>query len=342
MVYFLLKIMDKNTIVVTGATGFIGLRLLNKLVKKYKSSDITCLVWNNNSQKERTGRRELRKLKVKMQKIDLATGYGLKAIPEFPKIVIHLAATTDTANSDFSCNDTGTANLIKALGLNESSHFFYTSTTASVSGRKSCTKPIQESTKPFPTNEYGRTKYNAEKIVLKASQKKGFAVTIVRMPTVYGKCSRKNNFFEVINKLVDSRSFLSKLNWQGLTSFIYVEDVTDAILMLIKKKPKTFESRLFILSAESLTLSDIFSLVYRAKALSYRQVILPAFFWELVKKIRPVIYSFERLLPPEVYNQLWRAALVIDNGTNCDATRIKKFLPSWEPKKLAGVINEVI
>jgi nucleoside-diphosphate-sugar epimerase len=333
--------MNKNTIVVTGATGFIGLRLLKKLVKKYQASDITCLVWNKNSVMEKRGRRELGKLKVKIQKIDLSTGYGLKNIPKSPKIVIHLASTTDTANSDFSCNDTGTANLIKALKLNKNSHFFYTSTTASMSGRKNCTKPVQESTRPFPTNEYGRTKYNAEKILLKASKKLGFATTIVRMPTVYGRCSRKNNFFEIINKLVDFHSFLSKLNWQGLTSFIYVEDVADAILMLVKKKPRASGSHLFILSAESLTLSNIFSLIYKAKGLPYRQIILPPFFWKLTKKIRPAIYFFEKLLPAKIYNQFWRAALIFDNVINCDATRIKRFLPSWKPKNLAEVINEV-
>lgn len=334
--------MPKSSILVTGATGFIGLRLTKKLVGKYGPSGITCLVWNNNSAREKEGRKKLRKLGVKVQEIDLSTGMGLENISKSPKIVIHLASCTDTSAKDFSCNDKGTSNLIKALNLNKKSHLVYTSTTASASGRKSCTKSVDEHTKPAPTNEYGRTKYKAEIILQKSSKEQGFALTMVRMPTVYGSSARKDNFFEVINKLADSNSFLSHLDWPGLTSFIYVDDVTDAILRLIQKKPKTSRSHLFVLSAESLTLADVFQLIYKAKGLHYKKIHMPQLFWKFVKKARPVVFNFERILSPKIYNQLWRATLIVDNVIHCDSSKLRRFLPGWKPRKLESVINEVI
>jgi len=327
-------------IIITGVTGFIGKSLIKKLVKKYPKDEIVCLVKNDAPVYEKEGFNLLKKLKLKYILIDLKTGEGLPDFETQPELVIHMAANTHTDEKDHSVNYKGTENLVRSLKkIGPKTHFIYFGTTAIMAGRKDCSKPFDETAKPFPTNEYGRTKLKSEKYLYKIAKKLKFRLTIVRLPTVYGKDARPDSFFDFIARLVNENSILVRLNWPGKTSLIYVEDVTDAVMSISKKPPAPGISRLLILASDSPSMSTIIATVYEVLGKNYRAINFPPFFWRWCSSARIVIFRLEKIFPPNIYNLLWRSSLVVDNVIYCKSSKTPKVLPGWKPSNIDNRIK---
>src|ERR1035437_7001461 len=144
-------------ILVTGGDGFIGTKLSVLIQKKYPKEKIFFL---------------------KEGKYDLVMGKNLNNIPENPRIIFHLAAATDTSKGDQRCNDIGTANLINHLPkIGPKTHFIFTSSQAIFSGRTDTQKPINDKVRPCQNNRYGKTKLEAEEILLASAKKQKFKLT---------------------------------------------------------------------------------------------------------------------------------------------------------------------
>jgi len=328
-------------IIVTGATGFIGRRVVKLLVRKYKPSSILCLIWKKNSELETSGRKILSNLMVKTIKVDLVTKANLKPIIKSPSIVIHLAGNTDTYSSDYRCNDIGTRNLLECLkGLGPKTHFVHISTTAIMSGRLNCKNTFNENATPVPTNNYGFSKLTAETLVQKSCLKHGFKLSIIRYPTVYGKDPRKNSFFDYLKGLIEKNSPLMRLNWPGLSSFVHVDDAAKSVLLMLDKPPKPRRWEIFNVSTESLTLKQISILLYNKMKLKYKPLYLPKIIWRILTQTRPVIYKLENYLSPTIYNSLWRATLLIDNVIFCN--KLENTFSQWKPLLLSDKLDDVI
>jgi nucleoside-diphosphate-sugar epimerase/ubiquinone/menaquinone biosynthesis C-methylase UbiE len=331
-------------IIVTGATGFIGRRVVRLLVAKYKPSSILCLVRDKENVMETEGREILRGLGVKMQKVDLVTGKGLGNITTTPEIVIHLAGITDTDSSDFRCNDIGTKKLLKSLNnkLGPNTKFIHISTTALMAGRKICSSPFDEEAFPTPSNNYGRSKLRAETAVKEICHKKNLKLIILRYPTVYGKEPRSDSFFDYIVKMIKSNSVFVRFSWPGLTSFVHVDDAAKAVLMAVGKTVRSGSWETYNVSSESLTLPVIVKTISRKIGKPYRPIAMPKIFWKLVSYSRPLIYKSEAFLPPAIYNMFWRASLLVDDVILCDASKLEKEFPEWKPDMLTKRIEDVI
>ena len=282
-------------IIVTGGTGFIGSYLTPLLKKRYKNEEIFF---------------------VYKSKYDLVTGKNLGRLRDSPRLIIHMAAATDTAKSDQRCNDTGTTNLIKNLkNIGPKTHFVFTSSQAVFSGRRDTVKPIDGKTKPATNNRYGKTKLEAEKILLEAAKKQKFRLTIIRLPTVWGENPRKNSFLNFLRNLVDKNSPFSRLNWPGKVALINVEDAAKFILKSSLAAPE--KPRIVSIAAQKLTLSEIFKEIATGKGKMYSQIKTPDFVWNLAKILRPCMKYFEPILPAYIYNFFWRASIVVDNPLWC-------------------------
>ena len=282
-------------IVFTGATGFIGSHLTPLLKKKYLNEDIFYL---------------------NEPKFDLVTGKNLDKIPGNPRLVIHMAAATDTAKADQRCNNIGTKNLIKHLPeIGPKTHFVFTSSQAIFSGRSGTCEPIDQNTKPATNDNYGKTKLAAEKILLRAVKEKKIKLTIIRLPTVWGENPRKNSFLNFLRKLVNTDSLFSRLNWPGKIGLINVDDVAKFILnssLVAPQKPK-----IVFIATENLSLAQIFEKITTGKGKKYNQLKVPNFVWNLAKLLKPYLKYFEPILPANIYNYFWRASIVIDSPLWC-------------------------
>lgn len=331
-------------ILITGGDGYVGQKLVPLAKKLFKGKEILCLIHNGQEDFEKNGRKILKKAKIKTLEVDLVTGKNLKKIPKNPELVIHLAANTDTSKKDHRVNDLGTKNLLDAIGpLNPKTYFLYTSTTVLMSGRKNCSVPLFESEPPSATNEYGRSKARAEGILKDFQKKWHFKLTIIRINTIYGKDPRDHKMFKVLSKSIRNNSLVARLNWPGLTSLIFIDDVVDALLRISKIKPKSeVTPEYYNLTAEALTMSQISKMMYQRMNLKYQPLNLPNSFWKLLSVLRPTIPFLEPILPLQIYNIFWRTGLIVDDVINSSNKKIKKTLPHWRPKKLSEVIDDVI
>ncbi|MCX6704016.1 MAG: SDR family oxidoreductase [Candidatus Woesebacteria bacterium] len=282
-------------ILITGATGFVGSHLTPLIKKEYKDEEIFCL---------------------NEPKFDLVTGKNLDKIPDNPRLIIHLAAATDTSKKDQRCNDVGTKNLIEYLPkIRPKTHFIFTSSQAIFSDRHDTGKPINEKTKPATNNKYGKTKLEAENILLAAAKKKEFKLTIIRLPTVWGENPRKNSFLNFLRSLVNKNSIISRLNWSGKVSLINVDDAAKFILKSSASTPQ--KPKIIAISTENLTLAEIFEKITTGKGKNYNQIKLPDFVWNLASLLRPYMKYFEPILPANIYNYFWRASIVADSPLWC-------------------------
>lgn len=282
-------------ILVTGAEGFIGSHLIHILKKRYGGEEIFELDKGN---------------------CDLLDTQKIKELPFSPRLIIHLAGSTDTSKRDQSGNYIATKNLIEGLkGLNPKTHFIYTSSQAVYSGRTDTNKPITSTTNPFPTNSYGKTKLEAEKILLKMARKKKFKLTIIRLPTTWGENPRKNSFLNFLRKLVDTDSLFSRLDWPGKIGLISVDDATRFIVNSSLKAPQ--KPRVISIAVQNLTLAAIFQNITTQKGKIYRQIKVPEFVWNLSRILRPYMKYFEPVLPTTIYNYFWRASIVVDSPLWC-------------------------
>ena len=116
-----------------------------------------------------------------------------------------------------------------------------------------------------------------------------------------------------------------------------------ATLIWAAKHPaKPGKINTFVVSAESLTLTEISRLMHQKMGVPFRQINLPVWFWKLAAKTRRYIFMAEKLVPSAVYNLAWRASLVVNDVINVDASEIRRSYKDWKPVYLKDKLVEVI
>ena len=216
---------------VTGATGFIGSHLCEELIKRGYS--VTCLV------RETSNLKWIETLDLKLVRGDCTDRESLLNALHYFDYVFHLAGLTKSCSDDafFSINTKGTENLIEAVAEKnpQLKRFVYISSLSAVGPSKNGT-PIDEHAHPSPVSNYGRSKLEGEKAILK--YKDTIPITILRPAAVYGPRDRD---FLVLFKMIKKGIFpdLGKSYY----SFLYVDDLIQGIILCTENtdaKGKTY------------------------------------------------------------------------------------------------------
>jgi len=174
------KMKQKEKVLVTGASGFIGSHLVESLLEK--GYDITCLALPG----EPPG--YLEHLDVRFIQGDITKKNELFAAVAGVSYIYHLAALMgggDTPASLYQVNHQGTKNLVDAClesGV-KLKRFLFTSSFAAV-GPTGDSQPFTEDMPANPNTNYGKSKLMAENFIKQQAGKIPF--TIVRLPLVYG------------------------------------------------------------------------------------------------------------------------------------------------------------
>ncbi|MBC7614622.1 MAG: SDR family oxidoreductase [Pedobacter sp.] len=213
-------------IVVTGATGFVGKSLIEKLNQK---SFLTVAVG--------------RKLTTSNAKEFIAlSNFSEKNIWQQGLIncdvVIHLAARVhvmqEVSESSLEAfrgiNLYGTVNLANAAAKAGVKRFVYVSS-IKVNGESTTTKKFIETDTPNPLNPYAISKWEAEKALRKIEQETGMEVVILRPPLIYGPGVKAN--FASLLKLVDKGFPLPLLGFSNRRSLIFLDNFVDAIIICV-------------------------------------------------------------------------------------------------------------
>lgn len=207
-------------VLITGATGFIGSHLVEKLLTLGYS--VSCLVRSS------SGLKWLEGLNVRYVYGDFSVKDSLKDAVKDCDYVFHLAGLTKTNRAEeyYSINSTGTQNLIEAVAETslDIKRFVYLST-LSAAGPVRNSKAPDEGEEPCPVSDYGKSKLRGEEAVLKLSDK--VPVSIIRPSAVYGPRDRE---FFLIFKFIRNR-FLPYWG-NGHISMVYVDDLIKAMLLV--------------------------------------------------------------------------------------------------------------
>jgi UDP-glucose 4-epimerase len=222
--------------------------------------------------------------------------------------VIHLSALVhqmEGASKEAYERINVTQTLKLATNAKESgvAHFLY------LSSIKACGEesdiPYTEATPCVPRDEYGKSKYKAEK-ALQLLSDNDFVVSIIRMPIVYGYGVKAN--IKHLIALVDKVPLLPFGDIHNKRSMVYIGNLSHLMEALCRKK----QGGIFLASDdEAYSTRELIEQIARVLEKKILLVTIP-FFQSLLKRVKPEVYKrlYESL---KVENQWTRETLGIEN-----------------------------
>lgn len=222
---------------VTGATGFIGSHLTERLVKD--GHDVSALVRRRGPGEQRAETMEiLRRLKVRIFYGDLQDKDSLLRSVSGKGVVFHLAAIARPMaiprDAYFRTNEEGTRNVLEACRKRGVKRVIHMSSISAV-GPTRDGKPVSETSKASPIDIYGESKLAAEKVVSEYVNKHGMHIVMLRPPMVFGP--RDLEMLRLFRS-VKRGFFPVRAGKDSRTEFLYVGNLVEACLLALKRGKK--------------------------------------------------------------------------------------------------------
>ncbi|MFA6569734.1 MAG: NAD-dependent epimerase/dehydratase family protein [Bacteroidota bacterium] len=243
-------------VLVTGATGFIGSHIVDKLLSKGYS--VRCIYRNTSNL------RWLKEKPVELIEAGLSSKDGLAEAVKGVDYIYHAGGLVVAKNDEeyLKANRDGTVNLLNAALENapDLKRFLYVSSQTAVGPSKSLDKPVDEATPMKPITGYGRSKKAAEEAVQTYFDK--LPITVVRPPAVYGpRDTATLDIFKIASKgLLPLMGFNKKY-----VSIVHSEDLTRGIIEAAESD-KTIGKKYFIASDKFYSWDEIMDVIKTALA----------------------------------------------------------------------------
>jgi dihydroflavonol-4-reductase len=272
-------------VLVTGASGFIGGHLTERLVEM--GYEVTAFV------RKTSDVRLLESLGVELRYGDLGDPESLHEAAAGVDCVFHLAAYYTFHGKRALYQKLivdATRVLAKTCLDNKVSRFVYTSTTeviGPVSGSAG-----DEETSPKPQYEYGKAKWKAEEMV-KGLGNKGLRYTILRPTGVYGpRCINDVSYYFIMHVLKGGP--MSKLlpgDGNHLVHFTHVDDVVQGHVLALENE-RAVNQTYIIASDQPITYNKAYEVISRVGG-RYRKPVHV-----------PVAFAKATMLPLEILRKL--------------------------------------
>jgi UDP-glucose 4-epimerase len=223
---------------VTGAAGFIGSSLVDRLV----ATGHHVVGYDNFS----TGQRRfledaLKSSRFKLVEADLLDTGALRSAVAGSDMVFHLAANADVRFGthhpfkDIEQNTIATYNVLEAMRANGLKRIAFSST-GSVYGEATVFPTPENAPFPVQTSLYGNSKMAAEGLITSYCEGFGFQGFIFRFVSILGERYTHGHVFDFYRKLLADSSKLEVLgNGKQRKSYLYIQDCLDAIMIAIER-----------------------------------------------------------------------------------------------------------
>ena len=231
--------MKNSRVLVTGGAGFIGSRLVGRLLAEGCEVTVldSLLAGTNENLMEHLGNSSLR-----MVKADVRNSRAVKKAVSGASTVFHLAALVDVPLSvedpvlTEDVNVRGTLSILEASLAENVDRFIYVSSSA-VYGEAQYL-PINEEHPTTPLSPYGVSKLAAENYCRNYHEIHGLETCCLRLFNVYGSRQHANSYSGVIStfirKIQNGESPVVYGDGKQTRDFIHVEDIIDACMLAMK------------------------------------------------------------------------------------------------------------
>jgi len=304
-----------RTILLTGAAGFIGSHLSEKLLKEnwvvYGVDSFTDYYGSGIKRLNLSG--VIDHPRFKLYDCDIVT--ALPLLPRRFNAVIHLAGQPGVRGSwEHGFEDHITLNIRATQKLLEWARFcecdaFVNASSSSVYGN-ALSFPTKETILPSPVSPYGVSKLASERLASAYRMSFGLPCVSLRFFTVFGPRQRPDMAFsKLIDAALSGKSFHIYGDGTQSRDFTYVEDIVDGIVRALTWRIQVSTST----SAETVE-PDVFNLG------GLRSV-----------QLNEVIYHLEQLLGVNVGIEHGLSAPGDPRITSADISMARDLL-GWEPK----------
>jgi nucleoside-diphosphate-sugar epimerase len=278
-------------VLVTGATGFIGSYVAEKLLEK--GYNVRCLIRKTSN---------LRWIKDKNYELIEGSLSDINSLENATKdidYIYHIAGNTSAKNIDeyIAGNCKGTTNLIEASLKNAPNikRFIYVSSQTACGPALSEREPTDENSPLNPITDYGYSKKLAEEAIKTYIEKIPF--TIIRPPAVYGP--RDTEIYSIFKMIKSGLCCYMGFN-KKMLSLVHIYDLADGIINSAETN-STLGKTYFITSESFYTWHQIYNII--KKELNKKitlNIYLPHFLVLTAGAITGFIGSFAK--KPPVFN----------------------------------------
>lgn len=225
-------------ILVTGAAGFVGSNLVDRLLAD--GHEVTG--FDNFS----TGRREFleaagRSARFRLEQGDLSDTDAVARAVQGAELVFHLAANADVRfgtehpRKDLEQNTIGTANVLEAMRTRGVRRIAFAST-GSVYGEPEIFPTPEDAPFPVQTSFYAASKLAAEALIEAYCEGFGMQGYIFRFVSILGERYTHGHIVDFYRQLLDHPGHLDVLgDGRQRKSYLYVQDCLDAMLLALER-----------------------------------------------------------------------------------------------------------